>query len=419
MRVLFKHESLVLIFAGLIHAGTSMTLSEALKAALNGNASLQEQQWEVVQSEADRVTAGLRPNPQLQLTGDVFDFNGGPLVQPEKKDYGVSLQLPVEFPGKRGGRVAVAQGNLRAEKSGYQETVQQTLLAVGNAWLDALQARLSLSSTLKAKGILDSIVSINEIRLRDRIIAPLELMRSRILADQYETSRQEAELQVARTSQTLGLLLGNSEAVDAEEQDTSSFHPPSEDSCVTLALARRGAWLQAGDALTAARANEDLQRHLGLPDFNFSLDYSKQQGVPFYGVSVGIPLPLLARNQGEAAKAHAAAQEASINRDFLRLQLESEVRTLHREFSERRAGLEALKNVLDSAEKVRSMVEYSYRKGTSPIFDLLDAQRTWFDTQQSYYDAWVDFRRTGLQLAAACGLLDGGTLAVRPDGKEG
>ena len=62
------------------------------------------------------------------------------------------------------------------------------------------------------------------------------------------------------------------------------------------------------------------------------------------------------------------------------------------------AGLDYQKNILPSARKALDQAEYGYGRGAFSFLDLLDAQRTLFDVQESYLEALKVFYKNKSQI---------------------
>ena len=59
-----------------------------------------------------------------------------------------------------------------------------------------------------------------------------------------------------------------------------------------------------------------------------------------------------------------------------------------------------------TAEKVLGNVRYNYLRGGTNIIDLLEAQRSWLDSQQQYNNMMSDYRKSYVQLLYSLGLIN-------------
>src|SRR5581483_1583010 len=143
-------------------------------------------------------------------------------------------------------------------------------------------------------------------------------------------------------------------------------------------------------------------------DYTLGAEYRRQQGIAGRSNSLGLfvsaPLPISNRNQGEVARAGAEREQAARQIAARRAQIVADVQTAYHEYA-------ATKDLVDSIERdllaptssAREIATYTYRAGGSTLVELLDAQRAFNDTMQSYLDAQATLRRAAAHLNAAVG----------------
>jgi outer membrane protein, heavy metal efflux system len=122
------------------------------------------------------------------------------------------------------------------------------------------------------------------------------------------------------------------------------------------------------------------------------------------GFFFSTPLPILNRNQGEIARAGAERDQASQLVAARRAQVIADVRSAHHDYTVTRelvAGIE--RDLLVPAGRVRDISSYTYQAGGGTLLELLDAQRAFNETMQTYVDAQANLRRAIARLNAAAG----------------
>jgi cobalt-zinc-cadmium efflux system outer membrane protein len=62
--------------------------------------------------------------------------------------------------------------------------------------------------------------------------------------------------------------------------------------------------------------------------------------------------------------------------------------------------------MLTQADLVLDNVRYAYLKGGTTIIDFLDAQRSWFDTQQLYLNARLSYFQSYIQVLYITGIIN-------------
>lgn len=381
-----------------------MALGETIRRAIELNPDARHARYDLEAADADITTAGLRPNPQININADLFSMRA-PILTPEQKQYGLSLSLPLELGDKRAARLTNAETRKSVTAGQVLLTERSVALAASDGWHEVVRARRALDLVRRARETFDSLVAVNRVRLRNQVITPAELTRSEIAADQYAVQEHEAAFDLEKARRQLGTVIGTMEPVDAADNLDTAAVAVGEDSLVALALERRPEIAAAGSAVELSRTNERLQHALAVPDVSVSLDYTRQQGIPFYGVSASVPLQFFSRNQGEIQKAAVLRQQAESGLEATRARTAAEVRLAYRECASRHEALERLAGVLDRSEQVRRTVEYAYRSGNTTILDFLDAQRTWFETERAWEEALVGYHASRATLAILTGTL--------------
>jgi cobalt-zinc-cadmium efflux system outer membrane protein len=162
--------------------------------------------------------------------------------------------------------------------------------------------------------------------------------------------------------------------------------------------------------LAQARSVADLrlQEALGRVDYTVGAEYRRQQGIAGRSNSIGLffsaPLPISNRNQGEIARAGAERDQAERLITARQAQIAADVRTaLHEYVTTRDLVATIERDLLTPATHARDISAYTYKAGGGTLLELLDSQRAFNDTMQSYVDARASLRRTIARLNAAVG----------------
>jgi len=113
-----------------------LTREEAIRMALARNATLQAKQLEVQSTQANEITAALRPNPTATYLAEQF----GSQVSPQ---YTVSIGQTIETGGKRGRRIESARAATRVTSFELEDVRRQVIFQTKKAFNDALVAQAS------------------------------------------------------------------------------------------------------------------------------------------------------------------------------------------------------------------------------------------------------------------------------------
>src|ERR1044071_2171885 len=112
-----------------IHAQTptakrSITLDEAVEIFMRQNLQLVAARYDIETADAEKLTARLRPNPQISVGLSDLPVNlSGPIVKEQTYDYGVSRTF--ELGGKRSKRIETADANSDLARGQFQMVVWQ------------------------------------------------------------------------------------------------------------------------------------------------------------------------------------------------------------------------------------------------------------------------------------------------------
>src|ERR1051325_7587952 len=91
-------------------ARRSITVDEAVEIFMRQNLQLVAARYDIETADAEKLTARLRPNPQLTFgLADIPVNLRGPLIKEQTYDYGISR--PIELGGKRSKRIETANAN--------------------------------------------------------------------------------------------------------------------------------------------------------------------------------------------------------------------------------------------------------------------------------------------------------------------
>ena len=392
----------------------TLTVEEAVNEAVQKNLGLLAEQANLSIAEALKVTARLRPNPVLSGSADSLDLLGtgfDEVNQAGPPQYAVRVDVPVERGHKREFRTEVADYAQRVAQARLADTLRRLKLDVTLASVDVLEAKAKLQLAQDNLQTLERLVQLNERRLTSGAIAPLEVARSRVAMLQYRGNAKIAQLALTEARLKLAPLIGrkpDESPVDIEDQlrTTPAAVGPE---LAALELAARSA---RPDLLALhhdqARTQADLRLQVaeGKVDYTVGAEYRREQGVNgrgnMLGLFVSVPLPLFNRNQGEIARATAEHEKASRSLAAVETDIAGEVASAYEEFqSSRELLIEIERDLLAPTREVRDGTTYVYQAGATSLLDVLDGQRAYNDTMETYFSAQAAYRRALAKLSLA------------------
>ncbi|MBO9639922.1 MAG: TolC family protein [Siphonobacter aquaeclarae] len=390
-------------------AQTPYSFRKTLDQVRQTNPVLRLQAMDVEATRSDEITAGLKSNPVLnnqtllQLSSRHLPDGGGYLSARNRQFW---LQLTKEFDlyGKRERKVRFAKGMTSLSENNLRETSRTVLRDAGLAWVDAWYASVRLDLLLQTQVNLDSLVLLNKVRLRNQVVTTTDLTRTELLAEQNSLQIRTARQNYANQLAQLKLQTGQTDSLQIDLSDPV-LTPLLADSLLTFALNQRSDMQVARSGLEAADRNADLQQVLAKPRNEMGTIWNPQNAVPYLGIYLTFELPVFARNQGEIQKSRILQQQAQDLITFTQKRISTELRTALVTLHNHQNTIQKYQQILSQSDKVLASVRYAYLKGATTLVDYLEAQRFWFDTRQTYYDALYEYRKSFVEVLYTSGLI--------------
>jgi cobalt-zinc-cadmium efflux system outer membrane protein len=303
--------------------------------------------------------------------------------------------------------VGYAQQSYLLSQKNYTETERNLFHGVANKWLDVWIAQKQRDILLLANKNIDSLAYINKLRYEKQVITQSDLLRTQLLADQYEIQIETAERNYINELKMLRLQLGLADSIAIDTSSSVLLSLPSNiDSLIKEAYAKRADLQVAQSNIELANTNMKLQKSMALPQPELGMIYNPQNSIPYVGFYGTIDLPFFSRNQGEIKKSMYLKEQSQQNLVTIEKTIETEVSNAYNSYLTQQKNIEHYKNILVQSERILNSVRYAYLKGGTTIIDLLEAQRSWLDTRQQYYDTEMQYRKATIELLFVTGLIN-------------
>ena len=402
-----------LMLSSQIKAQENYSLQKALQTAQENNLFLKTEQLSIDIAETEIILAKIRPNfvlnnETLQLMkSSEFEPNTS-WHNPQNREAMWQLSKPFQIAGQRKNKIEVADKSISFAEKDYGDMQRHLYFEVAQSWLEVWALQKQLDVLTIAKGNMDTLVLNNQLRYKNQVITQTELYRTELLSRQYEIQYKSAVQELSNTKKQLGLLMGVQDniSIDTTDDFMTDFPPTSPEDLLSQALSGRSDILAAKQWVEVSDSNIKLQKSLAYPQPEFGLIYNPQNQVPYFGVSFGIELPFTNRNQGEIKKSHIEKKQAEFQLFAIERQLETEVKTAYESYQLNQQNIRSFETVVEQSQIILDNVKYAYLRGGTTIIDFLEAQRSWLETQQQYYEAVQEFRQSHIQLLFSSGLIN-------------
>lgn len=388
-----------------------ITLDEAIQIALDHNHGLLAARTAVQQSEAEEITANLRPDPVLG--GDVQYL---PVFQPSHfssdyldstAEFDVGLSYLFERGKKRQHRLQAARDQTavtRAQVSDAERQLEYNV-AVDFTNVELAESMLELADQ-DLKSFQDT-VAITEARYKAGNIGLDDLLRIKLQLLQFQTDVAQAKLARTQGLSDLRQLLGYT-YVSADYDVAGSFeyvpmHSGLDDLQATALKSRPD--LQAAQfGVNAANSQFQLQKAIGKRDVTGTANYTHVMDLNQIALYAQVPLPIFDRNQGEIKRAGFAITQAQEQQLYTNGQVLTDVRDAFEGWQANNEIIDLYRTgYLDDAQQSRDITDYAYRRGAASLLDFLDAERSYRATQLGYRQALASYLLSLEQLREAVG----------------
>jgi len=405
-----------------------LTLSEALRLAVERSPRLTAVQHGVAMAEADVRDASRRPNPALSIEGEEYPLFERPLTS-FWNNQGLTFRVDQEFEtaGRRGLRIEGANTGVELARAGVEDERRRLRLEVAREYFQLALAQADQAVAATALDELDQVIALTDARFRAGEVAGTELRRLQVERLRFVDAVFAAEL-AARDARAelLGLLNMPDLRQPFEAADPLSAPPlraPDGDViasatgvAVALPALRERAIASRPDLrltrLEQSRAETETrrQRALRTPNITAGWGYLRQFGTNRMEFGITMPVPLFnSLNPGGVHRAEAVRGQADALAELATTAIDVELQQAVNgvEISAERVRYIEQEYLINAQESV-DIIRASYELGAADLIDFLDAQRAFRETQQIRNQALYALRVSLVELATAVGLSPAG-----------
>jgi len=393
----------------------TVTLDQAIQLALQHNHNLLAARTTVPQSEAQEVTANLRPNPTLFTDWEYLPLsNTNQSLRTSLPDYlhnstegDIGLSYLFERGKKRQHRLKAAQDATAVTRSQVRDNERSLSLQVGQLFINVQLAHSTLDLALLDLKSFSTTVDIGEKQFKAGGISENDYLKIKLQLLQFQQDVQQAQLAKVQALSDLRQLIGY-ESVPGTYDVAGVFDyrplPLALADLQAKALDNRPDLRAAILGVTAADSQIELAKADGKVDVTASSNYSHVNSINAATFAVSVPLPFFNRNQGEIARTKHVLTQTQQLQAAARGQVMTDVRDAYEALQTSDQIAQYYRSgYLDVAQKSRDISEYAYHRGAASLLDFLDAERSYRATQLAWRQAVAAYLTALEQLRAAVG----------------
>lgn len=395
-----------------VKGSVGISLEDAIQLAIQHNHVLLATRTTIQQSEAEEVTANLRPNPTLFTDWEYLPFftpsswSADYLHDSTEADIGLSYLF--ERGRKRQARYQAAKDQTAQTRSLVADSERGLTFQVATLFINVQLDESTLGLAKQDLKSFQNTVDVGESQYKSGGISENDFLKIKLQLLQFQNDLEQAQLARVQALSDLRQLLGY-ESVPADYDVESSFdYLPlmvQLDDLELRALQNRPDLRAAQQGVTAANSQLTLARANGKQDVTVSGNYSHVNGINAATLLLSIPIPVFNRNQGEIARSRFAITQAEEQKLAANGQVLTDVKDAYESLQSNDRVVNLYRSsYLDVAQKSRDISEFAYRRGAISLLDFLDAERTYRATQLAYRQSLAAYLLALEQIREAVGV---------------
>ena len=414
---------LVLLAAGVAKGQSDTTFQkkpvlyrEFIETVGKNNVAYAAEKFSVNISEANIESAKIFPDPEL--SAGWFD-NGQRRLN---MGYGYSAELgwTLELGGKRKARINLAKSEAELTKYLLQDYFRNLRADATTRYLEAIQNEQLVNVQLNSYDAMTQLAKSDSIRAKLGSITEVDARQSKLEAGTMLNDVFQAIANWKASLSNLTLLMGakQSDTLTATIGGFAAF-----DRKFTLPELIITAQNNRSDLMAALQNKDVSKKMLQLAKANRVIDLGLTGGMTYSsyvrniiaptpsftqtGVGISIPLKFSNNRQGELKAAYYTTLQSEAQYRQVELQVQTEVTQAYFNYQAAQQQVQQFNTgLLTEAKIILDGKVYSYRRGETTLLEVLNAQRTYNEVQQNYYQTLFNYAAALVELERAAGIWD-------------
>lgn len=381
----------------------SLTLRSAIGRAIAFSPAVKAAFIEIDARRGEEVQSAVKPNPQLLLEVENFGANDKETATEETLSFGQTVELG----DKRLKRLQAA--HLDTSLAGWDHETVRVKVATdaARAFVDVLivQERIKVlgefvSLAQKTRASVDA-------RVKGGKASPIELDRAAVALARAEVLQKGERVRLDAAKRKLSTIWGAPD-IDfghAHGRLGNSTTVPGAESLLAF-LENNPTLARWGDEINRRVAQLDLEHAKAIPDVTLAAGVRRFEDNDSTAMvaSLSVPIPIFDRNQGNIAAAERRIAKAENEHKATRNELYGTLVEALGELNVAATQLRALeKDVLPGAQRAYDKTKIGFDEGKFDILNVLDVQRTVFESRLEVLTARADYEKARVRVEALIG----------------
>ncbi len=374
-------------------------LERAIQMALVHNHALKAARTQIQQSQAEEVTAAIRPNPVFNYDDLYVPFFSPGHLNGETVDnvteFDVGLSYTFERGHKRQARIRAARDQTAVTTAQVSDTERGLTFNVAQQFIGILLAKSNLQLALQDLASYQETVNLSAEQYKSGAISEGDLLKIKLQLLQFQMDVSQAQLGLVQALASLRGLLGYDALPSSYDVIGELAYEPlklNQEDLQLKALQLRPDFIAAQQGVTAAQSQNSLAKANGKRDLTTTFDYTHVSDLNTASLTFNIEIPIFNRNQGEIARTNYAIAQAQETRTAAEETVMTDVANAYQAFKIGDQVVQLyLSGYLKQAADSRDISEYAYKRGAASLLDFLDAERSYRATQLAYRQALATY----------------------------
>ena len=378
-----------------------ITLNEAVETALKNNPNLMVYEYEIESLEKQKIQAGLIPNPEADFEMENF-LGGKDLSGLKGSEFTLSASQLFELGGKRSSRIDLAENEVTSAKGEFELRKIELISNVKEIFFNLYRISKQIELQKKFIKLNEEILSTITKRVKAGRTSPAEESKVKVALINSRIELDRLQRQSLSASSSLSSLLGTTAKqfepiIDLYE---SIISPPGrEDVIAGLEEIPLIKIIENERVLRTAKL--ELEKSQAVPDLTVSggVRYLRELKTNSFVAGVSMPLPFFNRNQGNIQSAEVLVRQVDEIKNVRVLSVISKINSSFNNLLSAYKNSTRLKiEIIPESENAYEITRQGYLQGKFAFIDLLDAQRTLFDTEAQYLLELADYYKSLIEL---------------------
>jgi outer membrane protein, heavy metal efflux system len=310
-----------------------LTLPEAEKQFLNNNLSLLASKYNIDAASAQVIQAKLYPNPNLQLTGTLYNPKQGKYIDVSNAtgEYIVGMQQLILLAGKHNKQIRLADTNVKLAEYRFYDLLRTLRYTLRGDFYNVFYLQNSFNAYQIQINSLENLSNAYEELQAKGVVTLKDAVRIKSLLYSLKAEQTNLQNQINDLQSELRLLLQNNKVfvvpVIESNLPPPDFNQFNLQSLIDTAYAYRYDLKTAETNLVYSKLNYRLQKAMAVPDLTLGGAFDKRgsftENASFLNVS--IDLPFFNRNQGNIKAAKTGISQSQTELELQKLSVENQV----------------------------------------------------------------------------------------------